>query len=204
MSFEVSVPSREGVDESQRDVWTEKVCSFLRSIGLTVNRFPHEVDNGFIARIKVVDGRLNVYKDVFPGDILHEAGHLCTMPSRFRPLAKGSLMEAFKAMSAYMDENFGGLLTYPEDPVYRGALQCSDPEATAWQYAAAQHIGLPDDWLFPRGSYDGTGETILQALKNNAYIGINGLQAAGWTSVRANSFRAEIPVFPELAYWVRD
>lgn len=184
-----------------RQLWIRKVLSFLDEIDLPYTFIEDGSESGFLPSIKVVDGGLHIYGSVFPGDILHEAGHLCTIPLYFRSQANGDLREVFQALSAFIESNAAGLMQYPEDPLVRGALQCSDPEATAWQYAAAQYIGLPDTWVFPPDSYSPEGpESILLSLRTNTYIGINGLQAAGWTSIRKNPVRA-LPVYPEFAFW---
>lgn len=188
----------------EKSYWTQRVIEFLRSIGLTVEVSDEAAapPESFLPGVMVRNGGLVVYPGAFPGDLLHEAGHLCTLCSPFRELADGNLSKAFAEITRYMRANPEGLLKWPEDPVSRAAMQCSDPEATAWQYAAAQHIGLPDKWLFPKGSYAGNAATTLMALKTNSYMGINGLQAAGWTYARRNPSRPEQLVYPKLAFWM--
>lgn len=197
-------PITTSADDAQtREYWVQQVVEFVRGLGIAVAVCTDEAAaESFLPNVEILDGGLVVRPGVFPGDILHEAGHLATMPAQFRPLATGQLREAFAAMSRYLEANPMGLATYPEDPVARGVMQCSDPEATAWQFAAGQHLGMPDEWLFPLGSYAGDAVAVLLSLKAGGHMGINGLQAAGWTLNRANPFRPNIPVFPQLAFWL--
>lgn len=184
-----------------RKAMLAKVVAWLEEIGLPVERAEVGAPGTFIHGIEIKNGGLRVADDAFPGDVLHEAGHLCLLPSQFRSLADGSLTAALKALMQYLRENPEGLFSYPEDPLCRTALQYSDPEVTAWQYAAALHLELPEDWIFPQGSYLPEGhESILQRLKSNAYAGINGLQAMGWTAL--SSFSPARPKYPLLNKWV--
>lgn len=188
--------------EVSREQWAYRAIEFVRSIGLSVTTVDDELSGSFVPGIRVEAGGLLVnLEKVFPGDVLHETGHLAVMPGQFRPKAKGTLNAVFRDMTDHLEANPEGLGMWPEDPTCRAILQCADPEATAWQYAAAQHIGLPDEWLFPEGSFEGNSKEILLGLKMSSYMGINGLQAAGWTKLRALA-RAPLPVYPKLAFWL--
>lgn len=187
--------------ESPSQLWTARIVDFLREIGLEVTLEDTQPQNSFLPKVRVVKGTLVVSPGVFPGDILHEAGHVATIPKPFRHLADGNLSAVFKAMGEYVEVNPPEFSAYQEDPIARGIMQCSDPEATAWQYAAAHAIGLPDKWLFPKHAYDGEAKGILMSLKATRYLGINGLQAAGWTVTRANPHRP-LPVYPKLVQWL--
>lgn len=181
--------------------WAGQAVSFLRALGLSVVEVPGV--SGFLPHVAVVNGALHVdVLNVLPGDLLHEAGHLALMPSRYRSKAHGQLGAAFKAMLSHLDEHPDGLSSYPECRCCRAVLQASDPEATAWQYAAACAIGLPDDLLFPANAFGGTAHEVLFALNQNTYLGIHGLRAAQWTAVSARTARG-LPVFPELAFWLQ-
>lgn len=187
--------------------WCLAILDFLNGIGIVARAVPPSaaMSQTFTPHVLIRNGQIDAdIENVFPGDILHEAGHVAVIPAPFRPLASGNLSAAFKAMHSYLDENPRGLQTYPEDPICRAILQCSDTEATAWQYAAAIEVGLPEHLLFPEGSYQGYAEENLTRLKDSQHFGINGLQAAGWTVLRAfpSSSRAMPPVFPKLAFWL--
>ena len=188
-------------DSAQRQAWAAQCAEFVRSIGIPVT-FVEQPAGGFLPHVRVCQGGLRVDPaHAYPGDILHEAAHVAVVPAKFRALADGDLREVNRAMQEWLETHGDGLSTYPEDPLCRAILQADEQEATAWQFAAAQHIGLPDRWLFPPGSYEGNGPELLQQLKGNAHMGIHGLQAANWTAVRASSAMGR-PVFPKLARWL--
>lgn len=184
--------------------WSMDIIDFLNKIGIEATAVDgsEKLKGAFTPHVLILEGRLEVdIYQVFPGDILHEASHCAIIPARFRKLASGNLNDVFKAMAAYAEEHPEGLLTYPEDPVSRAIIQCGDTEATAWQYAAAQEVGLPDELLFPKGSFQGNAEENLLRLKVKQHYGINGLQAAGWTFLRDLAGKG-LPVYPKLAHWL--
>lgn len=187
---------------NSREYWVSKAIGFVRGIGLTVT-ISEEADlkDAFIPYVRVEAGGMTISGAVFPGDILHEAGHLAVIPGDFRPLAVDSLSAVMNAMTKYIENNPHGLAQWPEDPTSRAILQSGEAEATAWQYAAAQAIGLPDEWLFPPDSYEGESAQVLQYLKSKTHLGVNGLQAAGWTVQRKQEYR-ESAVFPALNFWL--
>ena len=192
------------MSQQDRRIWALRAFDFVRSIGLNIREATSaaETANCFAPHVKIEHGQLIVDLDlVFPGCILHESGHLATLPAMFRPLCSGRLAAVQTALSEYLDANPFGLAMYPEDPVCRAIMQAGDAEVTAWQYAAAQEIGLPDEWIFIDGSYDGTAPDVLRALKARSYIGIHGLRAAGWTALREAHSNGG-PVFPKLAHWL--
>jgi hypothetical protein len=196
-------PAARAAGQSERQHWAGQAIAFVRSIGLLVQEATAEVLTGsFVPGVRIAAGGLVVDpENVFPGDVLHEAGHLATIPAVFRPEASGTLGAVSRRMQQHLADHPEGLASWPEDRLCRGILQCGDSEATAWQYAAAQHIGLPDTWLFPPGSFDGNAEETLMRLKWGRDMGINGLQAAGWTKVHAFGNPA-LPLYPQLAFWL--
>ncbi len=196
-------PSAPNATTLERQHWSQQVARFLRGIGIEVEDCRDgEAAKGFLPQVRIVEGRLVAdLAQVFPGDVLHEAAHMAVIPAPFRQLAHGTLKRANDAMHAYLAEHGDGLTRYPEDPLCRAILQADENEATAWQYAAAVAMGLPEQWLFPEGSYSGDSENVLLSLKASTFMGIHGLQAAGWTCLRANPHRP-VPVYPELAFWL--
>lgn len=201
MAETLIVPRAAAQNTAAKARWTRTVIEFVRSIGIPVTVTELTAKSTFLPRVRIQAGELLVDPGVFPGDILHEAGHIATIPEPFRHLADGNLSAVFRAMGEYVEEELVDIGGYKEDPIARGIMQCSDPEATAWQYAAAKHIGLPDKWLFPKESYNGDAMGILLGLKSSRYLGINGLQAAGWTVIRATPYRP-LPEYPKLVRWL--
>lgn len=183
--------------------WSYRAVEFIGSIGLNV--CCAEVRDSHIPFVKISDGGLVVdVKNVFPGDVLHEAGHLAVIPQPFRDGANDDLADVNRHMGRHLDI-FGlrGFSSHPEDPLCRALLQCGEHEAIAWQYAAACAIDLPEEWLFPPDSFGGEGAALAAALKGGWHAGIHGLRAAGWTKLRArDGAPAGAPVYPQLAFWL--
>jgi hypothetical protein len=183
----------------------ERIISFLQELGLLVEVVGYEHPASFAPGVWLDEGRLFVCWCVAtPGDILHEAGHLATIPSSFRHLIRPGSLPGPLLMAAIEDyirttglvlDAFG-----TEDPVSRALLQMGDCEATAWSFAAARALDLDPGVLFaPRP--DGTrpfgdqeaAEDVRSMLECSRYFGINGLQAAGYCTVRE---------FPRMRRWL--
>ncbi|WP_236467711.1 hypothetical protein [Pseudomonas syringae] len=174
----------------------ESAMKFLVSIGL-----PVQVEAGacsFIEHVAVFEGGLRVDSQAHASGLLHEAGHLAVMPARFRHFLSGNLSEGMSRAFAELDQ----LGLEPDDPLMRAMLQTSDPEVTAWAWAAGKAIGLPDEMIIEDDDYQGEGEAIRISLAANAYVGIYGLSHAGFCVVRRNPYRP-LPVYPELAQWLQ-
>ena len=67
----------------------------------------------------------------------------------------------------------------PDHPMWRAAIQASDPEATAWAWAAGCAIGLDPSRVIEDHEYDNSGREIRAMLRMRQYVGINGLVHAG-------------------------
>jgi hypothetical protein len=76
----------------------------------------------------------------------------------------------------------------PDSPAARAAMQCGDPEVTAWAWAAGVHLGLDPKIVIKDEQYDGTGASLRLGLRSNAYFGINGLAASGFCAVRPGPY----------------
>lgn len=190
--------------EQDRKYWAHKAFEFIQSIGLPIENVSEYLapESTFIPYVLIHEGGIKVCVDkVFPGELLHESGHLAILPPQFRKLANGSLSAAFSAASDYLEENPSGLMSYPEDAVARACIQCGEAEAQAWQYAAAKEFGMPNEWMFSDESLKSGADDVLFRLENNQHFGINGMRAAGWTELQRNP-HTTIPVYPKLAFWL--
>ncbi|MDG1580995.1 hypothetical protein [Pseudomonas sp. GOM6] len=174
----------------------DKAVGFLREIGLSVDIVPGAT--GFIEHIAIVEGGLQVDPRAPASGLLHEAGHLATIPTRFRGYMSGSLGAGMKRAFEELDQM--GL--EPDDPLARAMVQCSDPEATAWAWAAGKALDIPDEKIVQDHEYEGTGAWIRKCLAARSYLGINGMSHAGFCVLRATPYRP-LPVYPELAFWLQ-
>lgn len=174
----------------------DKVLAWLTSIGLQVERGSRPWQNLFAEGIWIEEGRLIVSADAMVGDLLHEAGHLAVLPSRFRKLVSGDIDDLWGERAELVSSVTERLGQWPEDSEARALMQASDHETIAWSFAAALEVGVDPTLPFLRGfKNDGQAEAIYMACCDKQYIGINGLRAAGFINAIGN--------FPILKKWVQ-
>lgn len=174
------------------------VTGFLTSIGLPWRWHPGA--HGFCPGIDIVDGVLLIAPDARASAALHEAGHLATLPGEFRPYAQRNVSGVQRLVCEHVD-----FAQDPDGELQRAAIQCSDPEATAWAWAAGQHLGLPPRSIIQDDEYDGDGAFVRLQLATRGYLGINGLAHAGFCAQRPNAYAKArgLPAFPELRFWLQ-
>lgn len=156
------------------------LTAFLDQIG--IEAAPGAVPaQSFLPGIRVVGGRL-IYDAaalVWPGDLLHEAGHIAVVPAALRAqLSDGLELDA-------VIEN------------------ASEVEATAWAFAAVCHLGLDPAVLFHEGGYVGASPGLRVTFSLGVYPGAAGLAQAGMTHVGEEARLAGLPVYPQMARWLR-
>jgi len=160
---------------------TEKIVEFLREIGLEV--ISRQLDEKtFLSGIFIEQGKMFVDEDklAFPGDLLHEAGHLAVAPARLR----GLLSDEVALPGFEMD-----------------AIECG---AIAWSYAAALHLELDPRVVFHEAGYKGHSESLLFSFSLGVGVGINVLEDAGMTATGENAAKINIPPYPQMIKWLRD
>lgn len=159
----------------------EIITGFLKDIGITVIEGPVSA-NSFLPGVCIVNG--TIVHDIaalrWPGDLLHEAGHIATMPSALRHLLNDALQESVSAPHA------------------------GEVEATAWAYAAIVHLGLSPSVLFHEEGYDGRSESLILTYTNGVYPGCFGLAQAGMTLLGAEADSAAIAPYPNMTRWLRN
>lgn len=182
----------------------ERAIRFLDTVGIPCRRSGERVDS-VLPGVWLDHGWLvyNVEDIRDPCDLYHEAGHLAVIPSLFR----GSVPKAHDFDSLEEDSEWGRQIEayldatpflrpdHSEDPVVRGLLQMGEAEAIAWSYAAMVAAGMdPKAHFLNPEAFNNDGEGIYQALSIGRYLGINGLQAGGMTTVKT---------FPTLTRWLQ-
>lgn len=172
-----------------------RVLDHLTAIGIEV----HVVSGatGFVPGCRIVSGALLVDPGCAPSAVLHEAGHVALVPSRFRSYMSGDLGAGMKRMFDELAE----MELPPDHPLQRAAIQCSDPEATAWAWAAGTAVGLAPGEIILDEEYGGSGAEIRAMLQANQYVGINGLAHAGMCK-RGNWVAPEAR-YPNMECWLQ-
>ena len=150
----------------------------LARIGIPIEEGPLPEDT-FLPGIALRAGRIAVDpgKLVWPGDLLHEAGHLAVLPGTRRNDEQAELAEA----------EHGGEL-----------------EAMAWAYAAAVEIGLPGQILVHEGGYNGKARDLLQMYDFGVYPGLKGLCATGMAASPGFTPECGSVCYPRMLKWLRD
>lgn len=137
----------------------ERISGFLREIGIAVTAA--DLPHSFLPGLTIEAGGLLVDEPRldYPGDLLHEAGHIAVAPPDLRPSMSGSL------------DDVPGLDT--------ATLEWA---AIPWSYAAALEIGIDPALVFHQGGYHGHSAGLLRNFEIGVPIGLHLLVDAGMTS----------------------
>lgn len=158
-------------------VTTIRISDFLNEIGIRV--VPGNVpDDTFLPGI-LVDGDSLVVDEAklkYPGDLLHEAGHLAVVTPERR-----------KALYNDVSKNAGDELA-----------------ALAWSWAALQHLQLPPDEVFHPNGYKGESAWLIEIFSSGADIGVPLLQYMGMTTERNKNAAPDAITFPRMSKWLRE
>lgn len=130
---------------------TDTIVAFLRRIGIAVEAAALP-DDGFLPAIAVRNGVLRYDPDrlAYPGDLLHEAGHIAVTDPAIRP-----------TVSEF--DSDGG----------------DEMAAIAWSYAAARAAGIDSATLFHDHGYKGEGAWLADLFDGGGNIGVPMLQYYG-------------------------
>ncbi len=162
---------------SIRDPLVAKIAGFLTGIGLRVD-FRADGEKTFLPGIGVRNGILTIDEPrlLYPGDILHEAGHVAMLPPGERLEAHGDMGDS------------GGL----------------EMAALAWSYAAALHLGLSPAVVFHEAGYRGGSQAILENFAAGRYVGVPMLEWAGLTVTEPRATARGVAPYPSMLRWLRE
>ncbi|QMV19304.1 hypothetical protein GOB94_11885 [Granulicella sp. 5B5] len=157
------------------DPVAETIITFLHKIGLTV-RYTALDDTTFLPGLHLEPGGLVVdpEKLKYPGDLLHEAGHLAVMT----PERRSSTGQ--KAGDDLGDEI---------------GAQC-------WSYAAAMHLRLPPQVVFHLDGYKGAADALIGNYSSGT-IGVPLLQWMGLTLDTQRAAAEGKAPYPVMQRWLR-
>lgn len=156
---------------------TQLIVDFLVEIGLGVSKtqIHHEtvlpgitVDRGAI----VIDES----KLLYPGDLLHEAGHLAVIPSEKRKQAQMNV----------------------------GKKAGEEMMAIAWSYAAAVHLNLEPSVVFHDAGYRGWSRALIENFTQGRYVGVPLLQWIGLTVDWRTAKEIGTEPYPKMLKWLLD
>lgn len=160
-----------------QEATTAKIAVFLNDIGIRVINGTIPGDT-FLPGI-LVDGDTLVVDEAklkYPGDLLHEAGHLAVMPPETR-----------KKLYNDVSKNAGDELA-----------------TLAWSWAALQYLELAPEVVFHPHGYKGGAESLINAFKGGGDIGVPLLQWMGMTTERNKGEGPDAITFPRMIKWLRE
>jgi len=155
---------------------TATLVAFLRGIGLTI-RAGDLPDPTFLPGMQIDHGTLVVDEARlrYPGDLLHEAGHLAVAtPDRRADM-----------------------------PADAGADAAEEMMAIAWSYAALVHLQLDPTVVFHPDGYKGDSASLIDNFTHGRYFGVPMLQWVGMTLEPPRARERGVPPYPHMLSWLR-
>ena len=153
-----------------------KTIDFLRVIGIPVHFRPIN-DKTLLPGIQVLNGEIIVDMEQlkYPGDILHEAGHIAVVPAAER--------------NSLNEDSIGE----------REQNQAEEMAAIAWSYAACVHLDVDATFVLHDQGYKSGGNHLANNFKAGRYFGVPMLQ---WTGMALDP--KEPGGYPEMRRWMRE
>jgi len=157
----------------------ETITNFVESIGLSVVTRAIEEDT-FLPGLLLENGKIIIDPDklLYPGDILHEAGHLAAYEPEIRQTIGDPLPE-------YMSDGF-------------------EMMAMAWSYAACLHLRLDPAIVFHANGYRGQGRHLLETYNTGSHIGLPMLQYLGLAYDKKKAAELNVLPYPNMIRWLRE
>jgi hypothetical protein len=155
----------------------DRMLDFINAIGLEYH-FETIEANTFLPGLEFREGALIIDRDklLYPGDILHEAGHLACMPPDIR-----------KTMTGALEDN--------------NINQGGEMMAIAWSYAACIYLEIELEVVFHEYGYKGGGSHIADSFKQGQFFGVPLLEWCGMTYDAPTARRLNKQLFPKMINW---
>jgi len=171
----------ETTEEIEAGSLFDRSVEFLKSIGIPVHFRPIATDC-FLPGISIENGEIVVDREKlkYPGDILHEAGHIAVVPAMER--------------STLNEHTIG----------QREQRDAEEMMVIAWTYAACVYLGIDARFVFHDEGYKGGGSSIADNFKNGNYFGVPMLQWVGMALEKKNEEEPGKPVYPAMLQWLRN
>ncbi len=159
----------------------QDILGFLGQIGIAVREGDVREDP-FLPGVRIACGELVFDRERlrWPGDLLHEAGHIAVTPL----LLRANLDDKIETESR--------------------AANAGEIEAIAWSYAAIMHLQLDPEILFHAGGYRGQSRGLLFSFALGVYPGAFGLAQAGMTLIGQAANSAQVAPYPHMIRWLRE
>lgn len=153
----------------------KQVLDFFDAIGIhyQLEALPA---SGFLPGILIKNGTLLIDPEQlsYPGDLLHEAGHIAVMPESTRHLLNDNVNES------------------------AGQGPAEEMAAIAWSWAALQYLKLPPEFLFHSEGYKGGSESYIEAFTTGSGFGHPMLSWYGMCKAAGSEAG-----YPQMKLWLR-
>ena len=163
------------------DELIQKITTFINEIGITC--MPGSLtEDTFLPGIDIKDGKMIYDTQLlkYPGDLLHDAGHLAVLLPNDRAVAQSP------------DKLSGDL--------HAGGAEMA---TICWSWAAMRHLNLEPEVIFHPDGYRGGAESLKDAFNSGSYIGLPLLQWFGMTKEPGKNTSPDDVIFPNMKYWLR-
>ncbi|WP_343698077.1 hypothetical protein [Flavobacterium sp.] len=156
------------------------VLRFLDEIGITV--IEKDLGDTFLPGLDLGSNCIYIDYDklLYPGDILHEAGHLAVTTSAERKLVGTNEIST----------------DWP--------TQGEEIAAILWSFAAANHLELPLEFVFHPNGYKNDSEWLISNFSNKNYLGLPLLEWMGLCLGNERAEKENKKAFPAMQKWLRD
>ena len=150
----------------------------MKEIGLVYNLEKIE-EASLLPGLQLRNGELiiDIQKLLYPGDILHEAGHLACMPYEIRKTMSGDLED--------IDLHRGGEMM-----------------AIAWSYAASRYVDLDPAIVFHEHGYRNGSQNIIDNFNNDHTFGVPMLQWCEMCYDIKTAALLNAKPYPEMISWI--
>ncbi len=159
----------------------QKIICFLNEIGIKTIYGTLERDT-FLPGICIENGGIIIDKEKlkYPGDILHEAGHIAVVETNLR----NTLCE--------------------NDIALRSNRDAEEMMAIAWSFAVCKHLDIDAGFVFHDQGYQNGGSSIADNFNEGRYFGVPMLQWTGMALENINEQNIDLPIYPKMLKWLRD
>jgi hypothetical protein len=164
--------------DQDKEAVLDRITGFLLEIGFQFREADLGQQKTFVPGIAIDRGAFLIDRSrlLYPGDLLHEAGHLAIMPGERRVRIQGDA----------------------------GKRAAEEMMAIAWSYAATVHLELDASVVFHEGGYKGGSDSLIENFTNGRYIGVPMLQWIGLTADERRARDLGIQPYPHMIKWVLD
>jgi hypothetical protein len=153
------------------------ISGFLNIIGLPTATTVL-TQGTFLPGLAISQGTLLIDESrlTYPGDLLHEAGHVAVTPAtKRRELGQNARFDAGEEMAAI-----------------------------AWSYAATLHLQIDPAIVFHPDGYRGGSRAIIENFSHGRYLGVPLLEWYGLAASKKEAAALQVLPYPHMLKWLRD